>query len=88
MKAALSVCCRWIRPIRPALDNSPARRSVIDTSVGHFMSLAPSPVSNRCVGRSRTSPPDCTPRILTVQPYSLCARLMLAASAWAAFIQA
>ena len=38
-------------------------------------------VGNVWVGRSSTSPPDCTPRIRAHQPYSLKARLMLAAMA-------
>ena len=79
MKAALSVFLRCTIEMRPAFDNSASRRSVIAISVGHFRSTPPSSVGKVCVGRLSTSPPDSTPRIRTVQPYSLKARLMFVA---------
>src|SRR5882672_5561821 len=49
--------------------------------VGDCKSTPPSSVGKVWVGKFSTSPPDWTPRIRTHQPYSLKARLMLAAIA-------
>ena len=87
MKAAKSLFLRWISGIKPALASSASRRSAIDTSVGHFMSMPPSSVGKLWVGRFSTAPPDSMPRIREHQPYSLNERLMLVAMAYAALAQ-
>ena len=62
--------------MKPFLASSASRRSLIEISVGHFMSTPPSSVGKVCVGRFSTAPPDSTPRIEVHQPYCLNERLM------------
>ena len=67
--------------IRPFFASSASRRSVIEISVGHFMSTPPSSDGNVCVGNPATVPPDSTPRMRVHQPYVENALLMLVAIA-------
>lgn len=81
MNAAMSEFLRCTSGISPILSSSAERRSVIATSVGHFMSTPPSSVGKVCVGRPSTAPPDSMPRIREHQPYCLNERLMFTAIA-------
>ena len=62
MNTAKSLPLAWMRGMNPRLDSSNSRRSVMATSVGHFMATSPWSVLNVLTGSPSTLPPPSTPR--------------------------
>src|SRR5215216_1522092 len=83
--AALSVFFWWTSGTKPRSASSFSRRSVMGTSVGHFMATSPESVLKLCTGRPSTSPPLSTPRMQAHQLYWAKALVTRAPSAHAAF---
>src|SRR4051794_6593865 len=74
-KAAFGGPLQCTRGAKPRSASSFSRRSVMGTSVGHFMATSPESVRKLCTGSPSTRPPLSTPRIQAHQPY--CAKALV-----------
>src|SRR5215207_10217518 len=83
--AALGVPLQCTSGAKPRSASSFSRRSVIGTSVGHFMAISPESVRKLWTGSPSTRPPPSTPRIVAHQPYFANACVTRAPNAHAEF---